>query len=411
MTKPCRALGFAAIVLASMSIMGAGTARAIADPSSAAVGARDGTNINGVMRVCADPDDLPFSHAGTPAQGIYADVAELVASRLEMQPEYYWWLSVAQKKALRNTLLAGNCDAYFALPPSAATRQISISKPFMTVSYAIVADRGFAYQSLTSLRDKRVAVQFGTPPQILLAQAEGIKTFTVRTSKEGLESLSHGDVDVAFLWGPEAGYLNAQRFNSQWQVTPVKGEGLQTEIGIAVRAEDQDLLQKLNTALDDLKPQIEGVSRKYAMPAGAPVQTALNDSGAAAAELAKPTQFETTSETKVAADDASQHAATAAPTTAPSAAPAPPAPTLSVEEARSFFNNHCSHCHAPNAQSPIQERDLRRLSKRYKDKWRDVATTTIKKGRTELGMPTWEDILTDQDIQNVLVFLETIQKN
>jgi ABC-type amino acid transport substrate-binding protein len=383
--------------------MDAGTARAVADPSSAAVGARDGTNINGVMRVCADPDDLPFSHAGTPAQGIYADVAELLASRLEMQPEYYWWLSVAQKKTLRNTLLAGNCDAYFALPPSAATRQILVSKPFMTVSYAIVAGRGFAYESLTSLRDKRVAVQFGTPPQILLAQADGINTITVRTSNEGLDSLSHGEADVAFLWGPEAGYLNAQRFNSQWKVTPVKGEGLQTDIGIGVRSEDQELLQKLNAALDELKAQIEGVSRKYAMPEGAPVQTALNESAPDAAEPAKPTP----AATKLAADDPSQPAATPAP----SAPTGPPPATLSVEEARSFFNNHCSHCHAPDAQSPLQERDLRRLSKRYKDKWRDVAATTIKKGRPELGMPTWEDILTDQDIQNVLVFLETIQKN
>jgi mono/diheme cytochrome c family protein len=75
-----------------------------------------------------------------------------------------------------------------------------------------------------------------------------------------------------------------------------------------------------------------------------------------------------------------------------------------------MFNSRCSHCHGQNGASPQQERDLRKLSKRYDDKWREVAVTTITNGRTDLGMPNWGGTLSDGDIQNIVKFLETIQR-
>jgi mono/diheme cytochrome c family protein len=39
-----------------------------------------------------------------------------------------------------------------------------------------------------------------------------------------------------------------------------------------------------------------------------------------------------------------------------------------------------------------------------------VAVTTITNGRTDLGMPNWGGTLSDGDIQNIVKFLETIQR-
>jgi mono/diheme cytochrome c family protein len=74
------------------------------------------------------------------------------------------------------------------------------------------------------------------------------------------------------------------------------------------------------------------------------------------------------------------------------------------------FNDQCSHCHGSDGASPLRERDVRRLKMRYDAKWRDVAMTTIKNGRNDLGMPPWKDILKEQDIEQLLGFLESLQK-
>jgi mono/diheme cytochrome c family protein len=83
---------------------------------------------------------------------------------------------------------------------------------------------------------------------------------------------------------------------------------------------------------------------------------------------------------------------------------------LSPEEAKSVFNNKCSHCHGANGASPVQERDLRKLTLRYKDEWKDVAFTTITKGRPDLGMPTWSGIIPDEEIKSIIEFLATVQR-
>jgi mono/diheme cytochrome c family protein len=82
-----------------------------------------------------------------------------------------------------------------------------------------------------------------------------------------------------------------------------------------------------------------------------------------------------------------------------------------IAEAKSNFNNKCSHCHGTNGASPVSERDLRKLSMRYKDDWKNVAYSTITKGRPDLGMPTWGGILPDEEIKAIVEFLVTVQKN
>ncbi len=82
----------------------------------------------------------------------------------------------------------------------------------------------------------------------------------------------------------------------------------------------------------------------------------------------------------------------------------------SVHDYRAVFNSRCSHCHSQNGASPQPERDLRRLSSRYDEKWKDVARTTIHNGRSEFGMPAWGGSLSSDEIENLIKFLETIQK-
>ena len=64
------------------------------------------------LRVCADPNNLPFSNAR--GEGFENRIAELLARELGTRVEYTWW---AQRRGLvRHTLAAGACDLLVGVP-------------------------------------------------------------------------------------------------------------------------------------------------------------------------------------------------------------------------------------------------------------------------------------------------------
>jgi ABC-type amino acid transport substrate-binding protein/mono/diheme cytochrome c family protein len=352
------------------------------------------------LRVCSDPDNLPFSKSEGPDKGLYIDLAEMVGKRLGTTVEYVWWLSFNQRRALRNTM--EGCDAYFALPADAAYRVKGVDKSnaFLDLSYAIVAPLGKTFTGLADLKGKRVGVMFGSPPQILLATREGYTWNTFRTHEQMFEALEKGEVDLALMWGPSAGFDNLKLFNSRWQVLPVRGDSLTGQVAVAVSKSKPGLKDQINQALQDLQPEIGKLVVKYGFPTQAPIdlvlttKTPLNSSSTVTAQkLPAKSGF-----VRVGMKEAQKPDLLVANA------------SLSPDEAKSVFNNKCSHCHGANGASPVQERDLRKLTIRYKDEWKDVAFTTITKGRPDLGMPAWSGIIPDEEIKSLIEFLSTVQR-
>jgi polar amino acid transport system substrate-binding protein len=339
-----------------------------------------------VLRVCADPDNLPFSKAEGPERGMFVELAEMVGRRLESPVEYVWWLTYNQRKALRNTILQDGCDAYFALPTDAdyKVRGLQRTQSFIDVSYALVAPPALAVTGLEDLKGKRIAVLIGSPPHILLSQHEGFISTSFRAQEDALDALAKGEVDAALLWGPSAGYENMKRFQARWRVTPVSGQGLAGQMAVAVRADKAGLTAGIDKALAALQPDIAALAEKYGFPLGKPVSLALADVSRTEAKFAagpadglayskplRPWLIKT-------AGPAGSTLATAATAASDNA---------DVGAGRSRFNNICSHCHGSNGASPVSERDLRKLKLRYKEVWRETALKTIKEGRLDAGMP------------------------
>ena len=352
------------------------------------------------LRVCSDPDNLPFSKSEGADRGLYIDLAEMVGKRLGTTVEYVWWLSFNQRRALRNTM--DGCDAYFALPADAQYRVKGVDKSnaFLNLSYAIVAPLGQTFTGLADLKGKRVGVMYGSPPQILLATREGYTWNTFRTHEQMFEALDKGEVDLALMWGPSAGFDNLKLFNSRWQVLPVRGDSLTGQVAVAVSKSKPGLKDQINQALQDLQPEIGKLVVKYGFPTQAPIdlvlttKTPLNSfSTVTAQKLPAKSGF-----VRVGMKEAQKPEWLVANA------------SLSPDEAKSVFNNKCSHCHGANGASPVQERDLRKLNLRYKDEWKDVAFTTITKGRPDYGMPSWNGIIPDEEIKSLIDFLATVQK-
>jgi ABC-type amino acid transport substrate-binding protein/mono/diheme cytochrome c family protein len=393
-----------------------------------------GARTPGTLRVCADPDNLPFSKAEGPERGLYIDVAERVAQKLGRRVEYVWYASSYQRRALRNTIQANECDAWFALPADAEYRARGLQKSvgIVHVGYAVVAPPGFAFAKLEDLKGRRVAVSFASTPAVLLSSIEGVTLVTERTAEAALDSLARGDADVAFVWGPSAGYDIDRRFKGRWQMVSVTGHGLGGAVSAAVRRDQPELLKSIDRELEQMRPDIDALARKYGFPLGKPVELEKSSAlalstlhahqareaaawigptptlalvaDAPAAGASKPQARKAPA--KPAAKDAAKAAAAA--TAAPAAAAAPADPL--VAGGREKFNDVCSHCHSPDGASPMRERDLRRMKMRYDDKWTDMAVKTINEGRPQLGMPTWKGQVTDAEIEKIVAFLKTIQK-
>ena len=321
---------------------------------------------SGVLRVCADPDNLPFSSAAPGERGLYVDLAELVAARLGVGTEYAWWYTFYGKRAVRNTLLADRCDAFFGLPADAdfMGRNLIVTRAFLDVGWAIIAPAGVTFSYVDELKSRRLAVVFRSMPQLLLATRGGFQTSTFRTDEDALEALARGEVDAAFVWGPTAGYQNLRKLGGAYRIVLVDDEGLQWRATVAVRKGGEGLRDRIDAALAAMQPEIRQLADRYGFPGG----PAIRFAGGAAA----PTDAET------------------------------------IVAGRSLFNQHCSHCHAPNAMSPEPSRDLRRLRSRYGASSAEVFFITVTRGRPDKGMPPWNN-LDAASLQRVWAFLDSVQ--
>jgi mxaJ protein len=252
----------------------------------------------GVLRVCADPNNLPFSNER--GEGFENKLAELLAADLNERLEYTWW---AQRRGFfRNTLRAGTCDVVLGVPSSfelAAT-----TAPYYRSTYVFVyrKGRGINVRSFDDavLRDVKVGVQLvgddgaNTPPAHALAArgvVNNVRGYTLygdyrepNPPARIVEAVAKGEVDVAVAWGPLAGYF-ARRQPAPLEVVPVSPQfdlpflPFVYDISMGVRRGDEELRRKLDGFIERRRPEIERILDDYGVPRAGAAQ-AVNASAA-----------------------------------------------------------------------------------------------------------------------------------
>ena len=326
------------------------------------------------LRLCADPSNLPFSSdsAGTP--GLYVEIGQRIAAALgrEMQP--VWSLSYWGKRNLRTTLLAGRCDLAIGLPadPDFMGRRLVMTGPILSLGYALVLPRTRAVLRLDDLRGLRVAVQFASPPQSLLAPRDDIATVTVMSPEEGMRDLADGTADAAILWGPVAGYVNRAEQHDRWRVIPLDGPGMRWQAAIGFARKETALRDAVAGVLGRVLPEVPALAARYGLPEGPTLTLAA---------AATPTLVLAAAEEGAAA----------------------------VKEGREIFNGTCAHCHGPDAVQSERRINLRLMRHRYGDRMDEVFFSTVTHGRPAKGMPNWSGVFTADDFKKILAFLKSVQ--
>ncbi|MBW8878958.1 MAG: substrate-binding domain-containing protein [Acidobacteria bacterium] len=241
------------------------------------------------LRVCADPNNLPFSNRRL--EGFENRLAEIVARDLGASVRYTWW---AQRRGFfRNTLKAGVCDVVLGVP--ASLQMVAPTRPYYRSTYVFVyrRDRGFKIRSFNdpALKRLRIGVQIvgndyaNTPPVHALAArgiVDNVTGYTVygdyarpNPPARILDAVASGEIDVAVVWGPLAGYF-APREPVALALVPVAPQidlpflPFVYDIAVGVRRGDERLRGEIDAVLERRRGEIDALLDRYGVPRPTP---------------------------------------------------------------------------------------------------------------------------------------------
>jgi quinoprotein dehydrogenase-associated probable ABC transporter substrate-binding protein len=237
------------------------------------------------LRVCADPDNLPYSNQKR--QGFENKLVELVAKDLHAKVKYAW---VRQRRALvRRTLTANACDILPGIPEG--LEKTLTTKPYYRSTYVFVyrkSDdlqlRSFDDPALRRLRIGLHAIgsEGSNPPPSyalvrrgILDNVVGFTMWDVDSVKNPqgriIEAVAKGDIDVAIVWGPFGGYF-AKGQKTDLSVVPVSpaieppGIPFTFAISMGVRPGETALKTELEGVLERRRKDVEKILAAYGIP-------------------------------------------------------------------------------------------------------------------------------------------------
>ena len=251
------------------------------------------------LRVCQDPNNLPFSN--TRGEGIENRIAEVFGKALGLPVTYY---SFPQRLAfIRNTLRFKlpdqdyPCDIVMGVP--VGFDQVAVTKPYYRSTYALVVAPGEGLESVRSIEDflqldraklaklrigvydrspasdwlvKHGLVDSGVPYQIMNADP-------LQYPGEIIEKdLATGKLDVAIVWGPIAGYFAKRVKSPGLTVIPMRSEPgvrFDYQMAMGVRYGEREWKQQVETLIDTNQAEINAILREYGVPLVAEASAAV----------------------------------------------------------------------------------------------------------------------------------------
>jgi mxaJ protein len=230
------------------------------------------------LRVCADPDNLPFSNRNQ--QGFENKIADIVARDLNSKLVFVW--QRMGRGFVREYLNASRCDLLIGIPSD--FKPVLTTTPYYRSTYVFVTRRK-AQLKLTSLddpalRNLKIGVQVldedYTPPATALAR-RGLQNEIVGFDSTGkdadsiVRAVADGKVDTAIVWGPLAGYF-ARNFRGSLELTPVSPQidpprlPFTFAISMGVRKGNTALHSELETVLKKQRSAIDEILHNYGVP-------------------------------------------------------------------------------------------------------------------------------------------------
>ena len=253
--------------------------------ASAAAGQTLRPNVEkpGVIRVCADPDNLPLSN--DKGEGLENKIAELIGEAWNSQVEYAWW--PVRRGYFGRALNGRYCDLAITAPTQ--LDMAATTKAYFRSAYVIVyrKDSGLTVTTLDdpALKTLKIGVNLlnadaeNTPPAMALS-AHGVVGnlvgFPTFYSEGGarpddiMKAVYDKSIDLAIVWGPLAGYY-AREAPTELVMVPLEYDSVAHmpfafDFGIAVRRSDRPLRDSLQTFLDAHAAEVQNLLKQFGIP-------------------------------------------------------------------------------------------------------------------------------------------------
>jgi len=243
-----------------------------------------------VLKVCQDPNNLPFSNEQ--GEGFENRIAELLAQKLGWKLEYF---SFPQRMGfIRNTLRfklpgeAYRCDLVIGVP--AEWDQVSPTKPYYRSTYALIYPQGGKLDGVRSppdlyaldpnvVRSLRIGVYDRSPATEWLNKhqlaEQGVPYRMMNADPEYYpgqiieKDLASGAIDAAVVWGPIAGFFAKRSTRPKMIVVPLPSESgvkFDYDIAMGVRFGEPQWKATVQKLIDENSDRIEEILRAYGVP-------------------------------------------------------------------------------------------------------------------------------------------------
>jgi quinoprotein dehydrogenase-associated probable ABC transporter substrate-binding protein len=264
-----------------------GVTLALGIPASAL--AQDKAPARTALRVCQDPNNLPFSN--TQGEGIENRIAEVFGKALGLPVTYY---SFPQRLAfIRNTLRYKLPDQDYpcdVMGVPVGYDQVSVTKPYYRSTYALVFAPANGLEQVRSVQDflaldrarlakmrigvydrspasewlrKRDLVDSGVPYQIMNADPQQYPGEIIE------KDLASGKLDAAIVWGPIAGFFVKRVKSPALTVVPLASEPgvrFDYQMAMGVRYGEREWKQQIELLIDAKQGEISAILQEYGVP-------------------------------------------------------------------------------------------------------------------------------------------------
>lgn len=236
----------------------------------------------GILRVCADPDNMPFSDST--GAGFENKLAELMATTWNSKLEYVWW---AAPRGMMRMLNGFYCDVTLQMP--VLSDMAGVTRPYYRTSYVLIQRKDAPHQVTglddPALKTMKIGVHLyasdgeNSPPAMALS-SHGVVGNLVGFPTTYIGGLNHPEdivkavqdrsIDAAFVWGPIAGYY-AQRIGADLVLTPIENDTVSRipfsySMGMATRRRERQFKDSLEKFLSSKGPEIQALLKQYGIP-------------------------------------------------------------------------------------------------------------------------------------------------
>jgi mxaJ protein len=236
----------------------------------------------GILRVCNDPDNMPFSNQKE--EGFENKIARLIASDWKAKLEYVWYPT---RRGYFRILNGMYCDLIIQAP--GGLDMAGTTTPYYRSGYVFLTRQNGKLADIESLADPRLKkARIGVtllPSDEQLPPTMALSHYGVVGNLQGyhgwyndddrpediVNAVANDSVDVAIVWGPLAGYF-ARRSKVPLKITPL-GERdsladvpFRYDIAMAVRRRDKELRDSLEKTLKVRATEIQAILKEYGIP-------------------------------------------------------------------------------------------------------------------------------------------------